>query len=184
MKAAGWAGVALAVTVVAATASALQGQGGLDMVKGQNNGRARNVIFFVGDGMGVSTVTATRVYSVGVGGQLVLDQFPHTALSRTSEFVLVLPAIYVALALRAGARLLVHSVENAPVDDEFLELAKRNGTVYNPTLVVRNGYRQLAARNFDDASYGAALACVDPATRAKAFLSDSLPGGQNAEALS
>lgn len=45
--------------------------------------RARNVIFFVGDGMGVSTVTATRVYSVGVAGDLVMDQFPHTALSRT-----------------------------------------------------------------------------------------------------
>jgi alkaline phosphatase len=45
--------------------------------------RARNVIFFVGDGMGVSTVTATRVFSVGVAGQLVMDQFPYTALSRT-----------------------------------------------------------------------------------------------------
>lgn len=45
--------------------------------------RAKNVIFFVGDGMGVSTVTATRVYSVGVGGNLVVDQFPYTALSRT-----------------------------------------------------------------------------------------------------
>ena len=45
--------------------------------------KARNVIVFIGDGMGVSTVTATRVYSVGVDGQLVLDQFPYTALSRT-----------------------------------------------------------------------------------------------------
>ncbi len=45
--------------------------------------RAKNVIFFVGDGMGVSTVTATRVFSVGVAGQLVLDQFPYTALSKT-----------------------------------------------------------------------------------------------------
>lgn len=45
--------------------------------------RAKNVIFFVGDGMGVSTVTATRVYSVGVAGQLVVDQFPYTALSKT-----------------------------------------------------------------------------------------------------
>jgi len=45
--------------------------------------RARNVIFFVGDGMGVSTVTAARVFSVGVDGQLVIDQFPYTALSRT-----------------------------------------------------------------------------------------------------
>ena len=33
--------------------------------------------------MGVSTVTATRVYSVGVGGDLVMDKFPYTALSRT-----------------------------------------------------------------------------------------------------
>jgi alkaline phosphatase len=45
--------------------------------------RAKNVILFIGDGMGVSTVTATRVYSVGVSGQLVVDQFPYTALSRT-----------------------------------------------------------------------------------------------------
>jgi alkaline phosphatase len=44
---------------------------------------AKNVILFIGDGMGVSTVTATRVYSVGVGGELVLDRFPYTALSRT-----------------------------------------------------------------------------------------------------
>ena len=45
--------------------------------------KAKNVIFFVGDGMGVSTVTATRVFSVGVAGQLQLDKFPFTALSRT-----------------------------------------------------------------------------------------------------
>lgn len=55
-----------------------------DSARGSSSGRrAKNVIFFVGDGMGVSTVTATRVYSVGVGGQLVMDQFPYTALSRT-----------------------------------------------------------------------------------------------------
>ena len=49
----------------------------------QENGRAKNVIFFVGDGMGVSTVTAARVFSVGVEGQLTMDQFPFTALSKT-----------------------------------------------------------------------------------------------------
>lgn len=48
-------------------------------------GRAKNVILFIGDGMGVSTVSATRVYSVGVEGQLVLDQMPHVALSRTAD---------------------------------------------------------------------------------------------------
>ncbi|MGE0142724.1 MAG: alkaline phosphatase [Planctomycetota bacterium] len=44
---------------------------------------AKNAIFFVADGMGVSTVTATRVFSVGVGGKLVLDRMPFTAVSRT-----------------------------------------------------------------------------------------------------
>ncbi|MCE9592672.1 MAG: alkaline phosphatase [Planctomycetes bacterium] len=44
---------------------------------------AKNVIFFVGDGMGVSTVTATRIYSVGVAGKLAMDKFPYVALSRT-----------------------------------------------------------------------------------------------------
>ena len=45
--------------------------------------KAKNVILFVGDGMGVSTVTATRIYSVGVDGELTVDKFPYTALSRT-----------------------------------------------------------------------------------------------------
>jgi imidazolonepropionase-like amidohydrolase len=84
-------------------------------------------------------------------------------------------------ALRAGAKLLVHGVSDLPIDEEFLELARRNGTVYTPTLVVTSGYLQLRARSFDRAAYGESLACVDPETRAKAFLSDSLPGGQTAE---
>jgi imidazolonepropionase-like amidohydrolase len=47
-------------------------------------------------------------------------------------------------ALRAGAKLLVHSVDDQPVDAEFLDLCKRNGTIYCPTLTVRNGYVELA----------------------------------------
>jgi imidazolonepropionase-like amidohydrolase len=76
-------------------------------------------------------------------------------------------------ALRAGARLLVHSVDDAPVDDEFIQLARQAGTIYTPTLTVMAGYRQLYARRFDPA--GVAMECVDPATRAKAALTDSLP---------
>jgi alkaline phosphatase len=67
--------VAAAVTMVA------RDQDGSE--DGRGHRRARNVILFIGDGMGVSTVSAARVYSVGVDGQLVLDQFPYTALSRT-----------------------------------------------------------------------------------------------------
>ena len=72
-------------------------------------------------------------------------------------------------ALRAGAKLLVHSVGDKPVDDEFLELAKKNGAIYCPTLTVFSGYFRMysgAARHqapaIDDPN-----GCVDPATRAK-----------------
>lgn len=50
---------------------------------GSSGARAKNVIFFVGDGMGVSTVTATRIYSVGIDGKLTVDKMPFTALSKT-----------------------------------------------------------------------------------------------------
>ncbi len=49
------------------------------------------------------------------------------------------------VALKAGARLLVHSVEDRPVDREFLDLCLRNGTLYCPTLSVREGYVRLAS---------------------------------------
>ncbi len=73
------------------------------------------------------------------------------------------------VALKAGAKLLVHSVSDLPVDDEFLALAKANGTIYDPTLVVLDGYvavaRGFAAHApvaFDDPN-----GCVDPSTRAR-----------------
>jgi len=44
-------------------------------------------------------------------------------------------------SLRAGADYLVHSVEDEPVDDEFLALAKKNHALYCPTLFVVMGYR-------------------------------------------
>jgi imidazolonepropionase-like amidohydrolase len=44
-------------------------------------------------------------------------------------------------ALRAGADYLVHSVDDAPVDDEFPALARRNHAIYCPTLFVIMGYR-------------------------------------------
>src|SRR6059036_2710055 len=74
--------------------------------------------------------------------------------------------------LRAGARVLVHFVWSAPVDEEFLALARRQGTIYVPTLTVPDGYRQVAARRF--ARERQPLACVDPATRAKALATDTV----------
>jgi len=46
-------------------------------------------------------------------------------------------------ALRAGAHMLVHSVQDQPLDDEFLRLARRHSTIYCPTLTVLDGYAKL-----------------------------------------
>src|SRR5947207_12927624 len=42
-------------------------------------------------------------------------------------------------ALRAGARVLVHSVWSAPIDDEFIALARQAGTTYVRTLTGPHG---------------------------------------------
>lgn len=47
-------------------------------------------------------------------------------------------------ALRSGAHLLVHSVWDQPVDEEFLDLAKRQGAIYCPTITVSRGYQRIA----------------------------------------
>jgi imidazolonepropionase-like amidohydrolase len=44
-------------------------------------------------------------------------------------------------ALRAGADMLVHSVMDEAVDQEFLALAEGRGVLYCPTLFVMEGYR-------------------------------------------
>ena len=43
-------------------------------------------------------------------------------------------------ALRAGADILVHSVQDVPVDDEFIALARARHVLYCPTLFVPLGY--------------------------------------------
>ncbi|WP_264875756.1 alkaline phosphatase [Vibrio agarivorans] len=52
-------------------------------------GTAKNIILFVGDGMGISTVTAGRILEGQLAGgdgedhQVIFETFPHTALSKT-----------------------------------------------------------------------------------------------------
>lgn len=54
-------------------------------------GRAKNVILFVGDGMGISTVTASRILEGQMNGQdgesnrLAFEKFPYLALSVTAS---------------------------------------------------------------------------------------------------
>ncbi len=43
-------------------------------------------------------------------------------------------------AMESGAKLLVHSVQDTVVDEDFLRMAGEQGTYYNPTLIVPSGY--------------------------------------------
>jgi imidazolonepropionase-like amidohydrolase len=88
------------------------------------------------------------------------------------------------VALKAGAHLLVHSVDDLPVDDEFLALAKAAGTIYCPTLTVYGGYARmyeaLVARKppvVDDPN-----GCIDSQTRARVAETASVPLPANAAA--
>uniref|UniRef100_UPI003F82A968 alkaline phosphatase n=1 Tax=Cupriavidus ulmosensis TaxID=3065913 RepID=UPI003F82A968 len=46
-------------------------------------GEARNVIFFLGDGMGPTTVTASRIYKYGESGKLNMESLKRTARIKT-----------------------------------------------------------------------------------------------------
>lgn len=63
---------------------------GLDELKAAlqiktNTRRAKNVILFVGDGMGPNTVTATRILKNGEAGLLEWEKFPHMGLLKVSN---------------------------------------------------------------------------------------------------
>ena len=56
--------------------------------------KAKNVIFIMGDGMGISTLAAARIYMAqtrnltGLEAQLSWEKFPHVALSKVSDLAL------------------------------------------------------------------------------------------------
>ncbi|WNO10086.1 alkaline phosphatase [Teredinibacter sp. KSP-S5-2] len=81
----------------------------------KNTNRAKNVIVFIGDGMGVSTVTAARIFdgqSRGASGEenvLPFETFPHVGLVKTYNVNQQVPdsagtasAIHTGVKTRAG----------------------------------------------------------------------------------
>ena len=52
----------------------------------QAQGTAKNVIFFLGDGMGPSTITASRIYKYGEDGSLTMDKLERTARIKTYSY--------------------------------------------------------------------------------------------------
>jgi imidazolonepropionase-like amidohydrolase len=76
-------------------------------------------------------------------------------------------------AIEAGARLLVHSVEDLPVDEDFVRAAVDGGVFYSPTLTVHDGYLDLFSHRLSE-SIKTQLASVDPSVRERVLLTTEL----------
>jgi len=79
-------------------------------------------------------------------------------------------------ALRAGADLLVHAVFDAPVDEEFIALAKHNRALYCPTLYVMDGYGEALSNTWKATAIEAARA--DPEILAAMDDLNEIPPGK------
>lgn len=61
------------------------------LAKKQNNNVAKNVIFFLGDGMSIPTLTAARIYlgqnrgQTGEESSLSFEKFPYVGLSKVRD---------------------------------------------------------------------------------------------------
>lgn len=52
-------------------------------------------------------------------------------------------------SVKAGADILVHSVDDVQVDAEFIDLLKKNGTIYTSSISVLDGYARTFTQQFD-----------------------------------
>ena len=69
------------------------------------------------------------------------------------------------VALKLGAKYLVHSVEDQLIDDEFIELAKQNDVIYCPTLIVSRGYLNAFKSLKDQFSFNDPNQVIDDRTK-------------------
>ncbi|MCE9522840.1 MAG: alkaline phosphatase [Alphaproteobacteria bacterium] len=101
-----------------------------------NTRRAKNIILFVGDGMGISTVTAARIYQGqsasrdGASNKLAFEQLPYAALSRTySDDSLVTDSAPSASAMMSGVKSRNGTINvNSTVAEQDCEAGLRNTT--------------------------------------------------------
>ena len=152
--------------------------------------QAKNVIIFIGDGMGISTITAARIYAGqqrGADGEsykLAMETLPHMALSRTyshdyqvadsaSTATAMVSGIKTrsrTLGLRSGVAVGDCASQQGQGTDTLFELAERSGLATGIISTARithatpaATYAETAHRDWEnDTSFGAEnSACVD-----------------------
>lgn len=75
-------------------------------------------------------------------------------------------------AVRAGVSVLVYSIEDELVDEEFLALARERDLVYIPSLGVADSFRAAAEGDFSEENMP--MDCVDPITTQKVLLTNDV----------
>ena len=74
----------VAVLVAVPLATGGQGRDATDQIRSElKGGPAKNVIFFLGDGMGTQEITAARYYQYGAAGRMNVDRLPFTGFQTT-----------------------------------------------------------------------------------------------------
>src|SRR5262245_49004671 len=77
-------GIAAAIAVFTLLPTVAQDGDRSDELKSAiRGGHARNIILFLGDGLGDSEITIARNYDVGAAGRLALDTLPFTGAYTT-----------------------------------------------------------------------------------------------------
>lgn len=98
------------------------------------NHKAKNVILFIGDGMGISTITAARILegqmrgATGEENQLFFETFPYTALSKvysvdqqTPDSAPTMTAMVTGVKTKDGYLSVNHTVERGEPSAEVVE---------------------------------------------------------------
>ncbi|MFB7142395.1 alkaline phosphatase [Gottfriedia sp. NPDC056225] len=95
-----------------------------------HHGKAKNVIVFVGDGMGAAHREAIRLATVGQKGQLAMDDMPYTGLVHTSSTSVITDSAAAATAMASGVKTYNGAIgvdENKKSVKTVLEMAKNAG---------------------------------------------------------
>ncbi|XP_040576535.1 alkaline phosphatase, tissue-nonspecific isozyme [Lepeophtheirus salmonis] len=118
------------------------------LAQSQNNGKVKNVILIIGDGMGLNSITPGRIYKGQKAGKLGEEEtlsweyFPHTGLSKTYNTDYQVPdSAGTATAILSGCKTKMaflgidNSVEYNTCDPKKLEAAKLDNIF---TMAIKN----------------------------------------------
>lgn len=122
---------ALSVTAVALIAGGTVSlNGGKSEEAAAATSKTKNVILFVGDGMGLSQRSAIRLATVGETGKLAMDDMPYAGLIHTSSTVPVTDSAAAATAFASGVKTYNGAIgvdKNKKPVKTVLEYAKQAG---------------------------------------------------------